>query len=147
MKTAWILCLRAWLPTVLATVLIKLLIQNSKSRTARQLYIGFPFGRRTLFLNRSEARIIQTKKRKKFFSFFTLTPSQMWLKRPVYRGFKCEGKCFYPHTYPHTCFHTLTPSLFRQKASCLSGIQWVGVNSGFIGRIAMLCDEYRYVMR
>ena len=36
----------------LATVLIKLLIQNSKSRTARQLYIGFPFGRRTLFLNR-----------------------------------------------------------------------------------------------
>ena len=52
MKTAWILCLRAWLPTVLATVLIKLLIQNSKSRTARQLYIGFPFGRRTLFLNR-----------------------------------------------------------------------------------------------
>ena len=35
----------------LATVLIKLLIQNSKSRTARQLYIGFPFGRRTLFLN------------------------------------------------------------------------------------------------
>ena len=70
----------------------------------------------------------------------------MWLKRPVYRGFKCEGKCFYPHTYPHTCFHTLTPSLFRQKASCLSGIQWVGVNSGFIGRIAMLYDEYRYVI-
>ncbi len=70
----------------------------------------------------------------------------MWLKSPVYRGFKCEGKCFYPHTYPHTCFHTLTPSLFRQKASCLSGIQWVGVNSGFIGRIAMLYDEYRYVI-
>ena len=49
MKTAWILCLRAWLPTVLATVLIKLLIQNSKSRTARQLYIGFTFGHRTSF--------------------------------------------------------------------------------------------------
>ena len=36
--------------------------------------------------------------KKKLFSFFTLTPSQMWLKRPVYRGFrgegKCEGKCF-----------------------------------------------------
>ena len=31
--------------------------------------------------------------KKSFFSFFTLTPSQMWLKRPVYRGFKGEGKC------------------------------------------------------
>ena len=30
---------------------------------------------------------------KKVFSFFSLTPSQMWLKRPVYRGFKGEGKC------------------------------------------------------
>ena len=28
-----------------------------------------------------------------FFWFFTLTPSHMWLKRPVYRGFKGEGKC------------------------------------------------------
>ena len=40
--------------------------------------------------------------KKSFFSFFTLTPSQMWLKRPVYRGFsgegKCEGKCVSPHT-------------------------------------------------
>ena len=39
-----------------------------------------------------------SKKEKKFFLFFTLTPSHMWLKRPVYRGFrgegKCEGKCF-----------------------------------------------------
>ena len=33
------------------------------------------------------------RKKKKLFSFFTLTPSQMWLKRPVYRGFKGEGKC------------------------------------------------------
>ena len=31
--------------------------------------------------------------KKTFFSFFALTPSQMWFKRPVYRGFKCEGKC------------------------------------------------------
>ena len=31
--------------------------------------------------------------KKKFFSFFTLTPSHMWLKRPVYRGFSGEGKC------------------------------------------------------
>ena len=28
-----------------------------------------------------------------FFYFVTLTPSQMWLKRPVYRGFSGEGKC------------------------------------------------------
>ena len=34
-----------------------------------------------------------SKKEKKFFLFFTLTPSHMWLKRPVYRGFKGEGKC------------------------------------------------------
>ena len=33
------------------------------------------------------------RKKKKLFSFFTLTPSQMWLKRPVYRGFSGEGKC------------------------------------------------------
>ena len=33
------------------------------------------------------------RKKKKLFSFFTLTPSQMWLKRPAYRGFKGEGRC------------------------------------------------------
>ena len=32
-----------------------------------------------------------SKKEKKFFLFFTLTPSHMWLKRPVYRGFR--GGC------------------------------------------------------
>ncbi len=31
--------------------------------------------------------------KKKVFFFFTLTPSHMWLKRPVYRGFSGEGKC------------------------------------------------------
>ena len=36
---------------------------------------------------------LSTEIKKSFFSFFTLTPSQMWLKRPVYRGFKGEGKC------------------------------------------------------
>ena len=46
----------------------------------------------------------------------------MWLKRPVYRGFrgegKCEGKCF-------TLTLTLTlPSHFRQE-SILSGIPWM----------------------
>ena len=40
--------------------------------------------------------------KKTFFSFFTLTPSQMWLKRPVYRGFSGEGRCFLPSHYPHT---------------------------------------------
>ena len=46
----------------------------------------------------------QQYNKKSFFSFFTLTPSQIWLKRPVYRGFKgdgsCEGRAF-----------TLTPAL------------------------------------
>ena len=31
--------------------------------------------------------------KKKVFFFFTLTPSHMRLKRPVYRGFSGEGKC------------------------------------------------------
>ena len=26
--------------------------------------------------------------KKSFFCFFTLTPSHMWLERPVYRGFE-----------------------------------------------------------
>ena len=57
------------------------------------------------------------RNKKKFFFFFTLTPSQMWLKRPVYRGFKGEGKC-------EGKLSTLTPVLtlpshFRhRKASC-----------------------------
>ena len=33
------------------------------------------------------------KKKKSFFPFFTLTPSHMWQKRPVYRSFSGEGKC------------------------------------------------------
>ena len=47
-------------------------------------------------------RIFNRTGRKNFFSFFTLTPSQMWLKRPVYRGFRGEGRCFLPSHYPHT---------------------------------------------
>ena len=47
-------------------------------------------------------RIFNRTGRKNFFSFFTLTPSQMWLKRPVYRGFSGEGRCFLPSHYPHT---------------------------------------------
>ena len=45
---------------------------------------------------------LSTEIKKSFFSFFTLTPSQMWLKRPVYRGFSGEGRCFLPSHYPHT---------------------------------------------
>ena len=54
---------------------------------------------------------------KKLFSFFTLTPSQMWLKRPVYRGFKGEGRC---EGRAFTLTPTLTlPSHFRhRKVSC-----------------------------
>ena len=57
------------------------------------------------------------RNKKKFFFFFTLTPSQMWLKRPVYRGFKCEGRCE-GRTSALTPALTL-PSHFRhRKASC-----------------------------
>ena len=31
--------------------------------------------------------------KKVFFCIFALTPSHMWLKRPVYRSFSGEGKC------------------------------------------------------
>ena len=58
------------------------------------------------------------KTQKSFFSFFTLTPSQIWLKRPVYRGFKGEGKCE-GRTFTLTPALTL-PSHFRQE-SILSG--------------------------
>ena len=59
------------------------------------------------------------ERKKKLFSFFTLTPSQMWLKRPVYRGFKGEGKC------EGKCFTLTLPSHFRQEC-ILSGILWMG---------------------
>ena len=49
-----------------------------------------------------------SQKEKKLFSFFTLTPSQMWLKRPVYRGFKCEGRC---EGRTFTLTPALTPTL------------------------------------
>ena len=63
-----------------------------------------------------------TEIKKSFFSFFTLTPSQMWLKRPVYRGFKGEGKC---DGRAFTLTLTLTlPSHFRQE-NILSGILWM----------------------
>ena len=63
--------------------------------------------------------------RKKVFSFFTLTPSQMWLKRPVYRGFKGEGRC---EGRAFALTFTLTlPSHFRQE-SILSGFLFTEFN-------------------
>ena len=60
---------------------------------------------------------LSTEIKKSFFSFFTLTPSQMWLKRPAYRGFKGEGRC---EGRAFTLTPTLTlPSHFRhRKVSC-----------------------------
>ena len=40
--------------------------------------------------------------------FFTLTPSHMWLKRPVYRGVKGEGKCEGKFLLSHLHALTLT---------------------------------------
>ena len=65
---------------------------------------------------------LSTEIKKSFFSFFTLTPSQMWLKRPVYRGFKGEGRCE-GRAFALTLTLTL-PSHFRQEC-ILSGIPWM----------------------
>ena len=65
---------------------------------------------------------LSTEIKKKFFSFFTLTPSQIWLKRPVYRGFKGEGRCE-GRAFALTLTLTL-PSHFRQE-SIQSGIPWM----------------------
>ena len=62
------------------------------------------------------------RKKKKLFSFVALTPSQMWLKRPVYRGFKGEGRCE-GRAFALTLTLTL-PSHFRQEC-ILSGIPWM----------------------
>ena len=50
-----------------------------------------------------------SQKKKKVFSFFTLTPSQMWLKRPAFRGFKGEGGC------EGRAFTLTLPSHFRHR--------------------------------
>ena len=71
--------------------------------------------------------------KKTFFSFFTLTPSQMWLKRPVYRGFSGEGKCegknlpsHYPHHLPSHL--TLPTGSMLLAGDSMDGrqIQWAG---------------------
>ena len=48
--------------------------------------------------------------------FFTLTPSHMWLKRPVYRGFKGEGKCEGKFLPSH--LHTLTFTARAEAIRC-----------------------------
>ena len=50
-------------------------------------------GRNGKVLEGLRQRYYQKKQIKKVFSFFTLTPSHIWLKRPVHRRFRCEGKC------------------------------------------------------
>ena len=50
----------------------------------------------------------------------------MCLKRPVYRGFRCEGKYFYPHTYPHT------PTLPAGKhPACCGFYGWASMKQWF----------------
>ena len=69
------------------------------------------------------------KNKKKLFCFFTLTPSHMWLKRPVYRGFrgegKCEGKCFTLTLPSHL---TLPAGSTLLAGDSMNGrqIQWTG---------------------
>ena len=76
------------------------------------------------------------RNKKKFFSFFTLTPSQMWLKRPVYRGFKgegwCEGRAF-----------TLTPALtlpshFRHRKVFCQG--------SYLQNLTKVPEKYSYLV-
>ena len=77
-------------------------------------------------------RIFNRTGRKSFFFFYPHTLT-FRLKRPVYRGFrgegKCEGKCFYPHTYshhPHTL--TLPAGSIMLAEDSMDGrqIQWAG---------------------
>ena len=96
------------------------------------------------------------RNKKKLFSFFTLTPSQMWLKRPVYRGFSGEGKCE-GKLSPLTPALTL-PSHFRHRkvfcqGVCLQNLTKVPekysylvptVQHRYTNSIAMLHYQYSY---
>ena len=73
---------------------------------------------------------------KKVFSFFTLTPSQIWLKRPVYRGFKGEGKC-------EGRAFTLTPALtlhshFRHRKVYCQGF--------YLQNLTKVPEKYSYLV-
>ena len=95
---------------------------------------------------------LSTEIKKSFFSFFTLTPSQMWLKRPVYRGFKGEGKCegrtftlTLPSHFRHRIvycqgFYLQNLTKVPEKYSCLVPT----VQHRYTNSIAMLHYQYSY---
>ena len=76
--------------------------------------------------------------KKNFFSFFALTPSQMWLKRPVYRGFSGEGKCegkWFALTLPsHLPSHPRIPThphpSGRKHTACRGFHRWASDSMG-----------------
>ena len=74
--------------------------------------------------------------KKTFFSFFTLTPSQIWLKRPVYRGFKGEGKCE-GRTFTLTPALTL-PSHFRHRKVFCQGF--------YLQNLTKVPEKYSYLV-
>ena len=78
----------------------------------------------------------QQYNKKKFFSFFTLTPSQIWLKRPVYRGFKGEGKCE-GRTFTLTPALTL-PSHFRHRKVYCQGF--------YLQNLTKVPEKYSYLV-
>ena len=76
------------------------------------------------------------RNKKKFFFFFTLTPSQMWLKRPVYRGFKCEGRC---EGRAFTLTPALTlPSHFRHRKVFCQGF--------YLQNLTKVPEKYSYLV-
>ena len=79
---------------------------------------------------------LSTEIKKSFFSFFTLTPSQMWLKRPVYRGFKGEGKCE-GRTFTLTPALTL-PSHFRHREIFCQGF--------YLQNLTKVPEKYSYLV-
>ena len=115
------------------------------------------FPEKTILLVCSYLVYLSTSKIKKsFFSFFTLTPSHMWLKRPVYRGFKGEGKCegkwftltqssHLPSHSPHTIL-TLSshspPTLPARKLLVSDSTD--GVKLWFSGAWAVVYHQYTY---
>ena len=100
--------------------------------------------------------VLKFEKSQKSFSFFTLTPSQIWLKRPVYRGFngegKCEGRAFtltpaltLPSHFRHRIvycqgFYLQNLTKVPEKYSCLVPT----VQHRYTNSIAMLHYQYSY---
>ena len=61
-----------------------------------------------------------SKIKKKFFFVFYPHTLTFRLKRPVYRGFSGEGKCFYPHC-PHTSGGKNLPAVLNDGIRKISG--------------------------